>query len=153
LIVGIIYERRHTREITDYGGLWNVMPIYGAITLIVVLSSAGLPGLNGFVGEFVIMQGAFIAPELGWGYLAFAVIGVILAAVYLLRMFRGAFMGPVARSENEGLPDLNQRELVTLVLLLIPIIGIGLYPGILFGPMQESLGHVVQEFATSIAGQ
>ncbi|NCC35283.1 MAG: NADH-quinone oxidoreductase subunit M, partial [Chloroflexia bacterium] len=108
LIVGVLYERRHTREMAAYSGIWTAMPIYAGITLLVALSSAGLPGLNGFIGEFVIMQGAFLSPELGWPFMAFAVLGVVLAAVYLLKLYREVFMGEVNEA-SAGLPDLNQR--------------------------------------------
>ncbi len=153
LVVGIIYERRHTRELADFGGLWTVMPIYGGLTLVMVLSSAGLPGLNGFIGEFTIMQGAFLAPHMGWPFLLFTVIGVVLAAVYLLRMFSGAFMGTVHHAENEHLSDVNRRELVSLVVLLIPIVAIGLFPNLLFEPMQQSVASMLQGISLNLAGQ
>ena len=151
-VVGIIYERRHTRELKDYGGLWSAMPIYGGLTLVIVLSSAGLPGLNGFIGEFTIMQGAYIAPDLGWPYLGFAVLGVILAAVYLLRMFGGAFMGELTNPENKNLKDLDTRELVSLVLLIIPIVIIGVYPNLFFAQMQGSIAHLVESMSSAVAG-
>lgn len=153
LVVGVLYERRHTRELAAYGGLWKVMPVYAGLTLLIVLSSAGLPGLNGFIGEFTIMQGAFLSPELGWPFMAFAVLGVVLAAVYLLRMFRGAFMGEVTHPENAELKDLNSRELTTLVLLSIPIVVIGLVPTLFFGPMQSSVAAVMRGLVFSVAGQ
>jgi NADH-quinone oxidoreductase subunit M len=151
-VVGIIYERRHTREIKEYGGLWSAMPIYGGLTLVIVLSSAGLPGLNGFIGEFTIMQGAYIAPDLGWPYLGFAVLGVILAAVYLLRMFGGVFMGELTNPENKQLKDLDTRELVSLVLLIIPIVIIGIYPNLFFAQMQGSIAHLVESMSSAVAG-
>ncbi|HMQ33483.1 MAG TPA: NADH-quinone oxidoreductase subunit M [Chloroflexaceae bacterium] len=153
LVVGVLYERRHTRELAAYGGLWKVMPVYAGITLLVALSSAGLPGLNGFVGEFIIMQGAFLSPELGWPFLAFAVLGVILAAVYLLKMYRALFMGEVTDPANQALPDLSRRELATLGLLCVPIVVIGLYPYFIFGPMQTSVADVVNGLATTVAGR
>jgi NADH-quinone oxidoreductase subunit M len=145
-VVGVIYERRHTRELSDFGGLWTAMPIYGGLTLVVVLSSAGLPGLNGFIGEFTIMQGAFLSPDLGWPFLVFGVTGVILAATYLLRMFGVAFMGELDNHENRNLSDLNQIEMAALVVLLIPIVIIGLYPNFLFSQMQASVSDVVHYF-------
>lgn len=138
-IVGVIYERRHSRELADFGGLWTAMPVYGGLTLVMVLSSVGLPGLNGFIGEFAIMQGAFLSPDLGWKFLALAVIGVVLAATYLLRMFSKAFMGELTNIENQNLPDLNSPELAGLVILLIPIVAIGLYPNAFFSQMQASI--------------
>jgi NADH-quinone oxidoreductase subunit M len=153
-IVGVIYERRHTRELSEFGGLWTAMPVYGGLTLVMILSSAGLPGLNGFIGEYTIMQGAFLSPDLGGPFVAAAVIGVILAAVYLLRMFQGAFMGEVENPENQQLSDLNGRELVALGALLIPIVVIGLYSPLFFAPMQNSIADVVQVFGIpAIGGQ
>src|SRR5512136_2389246 len=118
LIVGMIYERRHTRDMDAFGGLWKIMPIYGALTLIVTLSSMGLPGLNGFVGEFTILLGAWGAgmpgqPLGSYLFAGLAAIGVILAAVYLLFMFQKLFLGPVTKEENRVLLDLNWREIVT----------------------------------------
>jgi NADH-quinone oxidoreductase subunit M len=153
LIVGVLYERRHTRELAEYGGLWKVMPVYAGLTLLIVLSSAGLPGLNGFIGEYTIMQGAFTAPDLGWPFLVFAVIGVILAAAYLLRMFRGTFMGDVTNPVNAELSDLNGRELTNLVLLSVPIVVIGLFPTLFFAPMQSSVAAVMRGLVFAVAGQ
>jgi NADH-quinone oxidoreductase subunit M len=154
LVVGIIYERRHTREIADFGGLWSVMPIYGGLALVVVLSSAGLPGLNGFIGEFTIMQGAFLSPDLGIYFVMLAVIGVILAATYLLRMFAGAFMGEVTHHENKELPDVNRTELGALVALIIPIVVIGFFPNLFFANMQAGVQQVVEhiDVVRNIAG-
>ena len=145
LVVGMIYERRHTREMDAFGGLWKVMPVYAVLTLIVVLSSMGLPGLNGFVGEFTILLGAFGSKVLGspW-FAALAAVGVILAAVYLLYMFNKMFMGPVDKDENRKLFDLNLREIVTLVPLLILIFWIGLYPSPFFNLMEASVTKLVE---------
>ncbi|GAB4525451.1 MAG: NADH-quinone oxidoreductase subunit M [Anaerolineales bacterium] len=148
LLVGMIYERRHTRDMDKFGGLWSIMPIYGALTLIVSLSSMGLPGLNGFVGEFTILLGAWGAGEpgapLGSHYYAgFAALGVILAAVYMLFMFQKLFLGPVTHEENRKLSDLNWREIVTLLPLLVFIFWIGLYPKPFFGLMSPAVDKVV----------
>ncbi len=148
LLVGMIYERRHTRDMDKFGGLWKVMPVYGVLTLIVSLSSMGLPGLNGFVGEFTILLGAWGAGQPGgslgsYYYAGFAALGVILAAVYMLFMFQKLFLGPVTHEENKKLSDLNWREIVTLVPLLIFIFWIGLYPKPFFGLMAPAVDKVV----------
>jgi len=154
LIVGMIYERRHTRDMSAFGGLWTVMPVYAALTLIVALSSMALPGLNGFVGEFTILLGAFGSDVLGSPWFAgTAVLGVILAAIYILYMFQKMFLGPVDKDENRRLVDLNIREVITLVPLLILIFWIGLYPRPFFnlmGPAVEQLMVVVQ--TATVAG-
>jgi NADH-quinone oxidoreductase subunit M len=151
LIVGMIYERRHTRELAAFGGLWKVMPIYGGLTLAMVLSSVGLPGLNGFIGEYTVMQGAWTSPVLGWRFVLFAVIGVILAATYLLRWYRVTFMGEVTNPENAALNDITRIETGMLVALLIPIVVIGLYPNLLFEPMQPAVAQIAQGLAQTLA--
>ncbi len=154
LIVGMIYERRHTRELAQFGGLWKVMPLYGTLTLIVTLSSMGLPGLNGFVGEFAILLGAWGAGGAGGSYgsvlyAAFASLGVILAAVYMLWMFQRMFLGKVENSANEGLKDLNWREVTVLAPLLIVIFWIGLYPAPFFHLMAPSVSKLVSALQTA----
>jgi NADH-quinone oxidoreductase subunit M len=125
LLVGMIYERRHTRLIADFGGLWTVMPAYSALFLIVALSSLGLPGLNGFVGEFLILVGAF---QWNRTVAALATTGIIFAAVYMLWMYQRVVFGEVTREENRRLPDLSVREWVVLVPVLVLIVWIGVYP-------------------------
>ncbi len=124
-LVGVIYERRHTRMIEDYGGLARSMPKYSTIFLIVALSSLGLPGLNGFVGEFLVLLGTFQANQ---AYAIIGATGVILAAIYLLWMYRRAFFGPLVKAENKDLPDLNLREWLVFTPLLVFIVWIGVYP-------------------------
>ncbi len=150
LIVGMIYERRHTREMDAFGGLWTVMPVYAVLTLIVVLSSMGLPGLNGFVGEFTILLGAFGSQVLGNALFAgFAVIGVILAAIYMLQMFQAMFLGPLDKQENKGLKDLSWREIVTLAPLVVMIFWIGLYPKPFFNLMAPSVDKMLAVVQTA----
>jgi NADH-quinone oxidoreductase subunit M len=148
LLVGMIYERRHTREMDAFGGLWKIMPVYGVLTLIVALSSMGLPGLNGFVGEFTILLGAWGAGQAGgvlgsYWFAALAAVGVILAAIYILYMFQKLFLGPVTHEENRNLKDLNWREIATLVPLLVLIFWIGLYPDPFFNLMGPAVDKVV----------
>jgi NADH-quinone oxidoreductase subunit M len=154
LIVGMIYERRHTRDMDAFGGLWKVMPIYGAMTLIVTLSSMGLPGLNGFVGEFTILLGAFGSEAIGSPWFAgLSAAGVILAAVYMLFMFQKLFLGPVTKDENSQLKDINWREILVLVPLLVFIFWIGLYPKPFFDLMAPAVNHLVNIVqAASMAG-
>jgi NADH-quinone oxidoreductase subunit M len=144
LLVGMIYERRHTRDMDAFGGLWKIMPVYGAFTLIVTLSSMGLPGLNGFVGEFTILLGSFGSKQIGSPlYAGFAAAGVILAAIYLLFMFQKLFLGPLDKEENKSLKDLNGREIAILVPLLILIFWIGLYPRPFFNLIAPAVDKLV----------
>ena len=153
LIVGMLYERRHTRQMGAYGGVWKVMPILGTLTLIVLLSSAGVPGLNGFVGEFTILLGAFRSQVLNSPWFAgMATLGVILAAIYLFVMFEKVFLGPLKSEANRALTDLTAREILTLVPLLVLIFWIGLYPQPFFAlinPTIEGLVGLLQTAAIS----
>jgi len=147
LIVGILYERRHTREIAEYGGISNVMPVYATITMIMFLSSMGLPLLNGFVGEFTILNGTFAQKEIaghsGWFWTAWAVPGVILAAAYLLWLYQRVFFGTVTNPKNEKLHDLTPREVATFVPLLIMAFWIGLFPKPFFQILEQPVNHLV----------
>jgi len=125
LIVGMIYERRHTRMIADFGGLSTPMPVYAAIFLIVSLSSIGLPGLNGFVGEFLILLGTFKTNKL---YAVLGATGVIFAACYMLWMFQRVMFGEVTNDKNRDLKDLSWREIVIFAPLILFIVWIGVYP-------------------------
>jgi len=140
LIVGILYERRHTREIAEYGGISNVMPVYATITMIMFLSSMGLPLLNGFVGEFTILQGTFME---NWRWAAWAVPGVVLAAAYLLWLYQRVFFGTVTNPKNEKLHDLTPREVATFVPLLIMAFWIGLYPKPFFQILEQPVNHTI----------
>ncbi len=140
LIVGILYERRHTREISEYGGISNVMPVYATITMIMFLSSMGLPLLNGFVGEFTILQGTFME---NWRWVAWSVPGVVLAAAYLLWLYQRVFFGTVTNPKNEKLMDLTPREVLTFVPLIIAAFWIGLYPKPFFQILEQPVNHLV----------
>ena len=140
LIVGILYERRHTREISEYGGISNVMPVYATITLIMFMSSMGLPLLNGFVGEFTILQGTFMENK-AWA--AWAVPGVVLAAAYLLWLYQRVFFGHVNNPKNEKLTDLTGRELATFIPLVIIAFWIGLYPKPFFQILSTPVNNLV----------
>src|SRR6478736_351020 len=140
LIVGILYERRHTRDISEYGGISNVMPVYATSTMIAFLSSMGLPLLNGFVGEFTILQGTFME---NWKWAAWAVPGVILAAAYLLWLYQRVFFGTVTNPKNEKLHDLTPRELLTFAPLVIIAFWIGLYPKPFFQILEQPVNQIV----------
>ncbi len=150
LLVGMIYEQTHTRDFEVYGGLWKVLPVYGSVMLVVTLSSMGLPGLNGFVGEFTILLGAFGSEAIGsaW-YAGLSAIGVILAAIYMLYMYQKIFLGPegtivqTAKEHGHALRDLNVRELATIVPLLVFIFWIGLYPKPFFALIAPTVDNLV----------
>ncbi len=150
LVVGMLHARRGSRDLADFGGLWATLPVLGGLALGLVLASIGLPGLSGFIGEFAIMQGAWLSPTLGWRFLLPAVIGTVLAAAYLLRMFRLAFMGEVPPGAA-GLPDLNGRERALLGALLVLALLIGLYPNLLLRPMQPTLEAITQQLSQGLA--
>ncbi len=152
LLIGMIYERRHSREIDAFGGLWKVMPIYTFISLLVIMSSIGLPALNGFVGEATIMFGTFSSPYLGWEFAAFGLIGVILAAVYLLWMFRRVMMGGVTEATAK-MRDVTRLELAMLVPLVVLIIVIGLYPSPFFRAMNESVTALANNVGPALAAR
>jgi NADH-quinone oxidoreductase subunit M len=125
LLVGMIYDRRHTREISEYGGLARVMPLFAGLFLFTAFASIGLPGLNGFIGEFKVLIGSYITLP---GHAIVAAFGVVLAAVYLLWAYERMFTGPVTKSENEGLRDLNARELVIMAPIAALVVFLGIYP-------------------------
>ncbi|MEB2333472.1 MAG: NADH-quinone oxidoreductase subunit M [Anaerolineaceae bacterium] len=155
LLVGMIYEQTHTREFRLYGGLWKITPVFGTIYLITSMSSMGLPGLNGFVGEFTVLLGAWGAGQNGvfyWGGVwlaAISALGVIMAAVYILYMFQRMFMGPlgeiVEEAKKHGRPirDLNWREIAVITPLVILMFWIGLYPAPFFNLMAPAVNHLV----------
>jgi len=145
LIVGILYERRHTRLISEFGGLSKVLPVYATVFMIVTLSSVGLPGTNGFVGEFLILLGAFKTSRV---LTVFAATGVILAAVYMLWMFQRVMFGKVTNEKNRHLPDLNAREVAYLLPLLVMIFWIGVYPQTFLRKMDASVSAVVSRIET-----
>jgi len=145
LLIGLVYERTHTRLFKDYGGLKAQMPVYSAIFLIVMLSSVGLPATNGFIGEFLAMLGAFHTSFAGlYGlnvfYAVLAGIGVILAAVYLLYMFQQVFYGEIKNPELKRLKDLKPWEIAMCGTLVLFVFWGGLYPNTFLKPMEASIG-------------
>ena len=142
LLVGVIYERRHTRMIADYGGISAVMPKFATIFLIITMASIGLPTLNGFVGEFTILVGAF---NRSWVWALLAAIGIVLGAAYMLWMYQRVFFGPLEREENKALSDLNGRELFYLAPLVLLCFWIGLYPRPFFRILEKPVEYIVQQ--------
>ena len=142
LLVGIVYERRHTREISEYGGLAKQMPMYATLFLIAALSSMGLPTLNGFIGEFTILLGA-ANRSIVWA--VFAALGIVLGAAYLLWLYQRVFWGPLDNPKNQHLPDLNRRELLTLLPLIILMFWIGLAPGTFFDKIEQPVDYIVRK--------
>lgn len=141
LIVGVIYERRHTREIAEYGGLAHVMPKFATVFAFAMLSSAGLPMLNGFVGEFTILQGAFERNPL-WA--ALGVIGIVLGAAYLLWLYQRTMLGKITNRKNLGLADLSLREMAIFAPLIIWALWIGIYPKPYFDVLEKPVARIVE---------
>lgn len=140
LLVGMIYERRHTREISAFGGITKVMPIFAIIFMIVTLSSVALPGTNGFIGEFLILLGSW---KTNPGLTALATTGVIFGAVYMLWMFQRVMFGPVTHKENEELKDLNFREIVVMAPLVVAIFAMGVAPNFFFQKTTPSIERFI----------
>src|SRR5688572_29084908 len=140
LIVGMIYERRHTREISQLGGISNVMPVYATVFLIMTMSSIGLPLLNGFIGEFAIMMGA-LQENLWWAVAGGA--GIVLGAAYMLWLYQRTMFGKIDNPENEKLVDMNARELATLIPLIVLAFWIGLYPAPFFRVLDKPVNKIV----------
>ena len=152
-LVGVLYEQTHTRDMAAYGGVWKIMPVFSVLSLIVVLSSMGLPGLNGFVGEFTILLGSMGAESLSpnpWIFTAFATTGVILAAVYLLWMFQRVFMGPAETPQVKGLREMNRGELAIMLSFLLFIFWIGIAPSLYFHLMDSSVSALVADISNAV---
>jgi NADH-quinone oxidoreductase subunit M len=142
LLVGMLYDRRHTHLIQDFGGLAHVMPRCATLFMVMILSSIGLPGLNGFVGEFLILQGTFLESA---GRAAFAASGIVLSAIYMLWVYQRVFMGAVQNDENRTLTDLNVRETAILVPIVILAIWMGLHSSTFLRMMDASVQKVVNQ--------
>ncbi|HEX8172939.1 MAG TPA: NADH-quinone oxidoreductase subunit M [Thermoanaerobaculia bacterium] len=140
LLVGVIYERRHTRLLADYGGIGRTMPLYTTLFVIAVLSSVGLPGLNGFIGEFLILAGTFQSSPTA---AVLAATGVILAAIYLLWLVQKVFFGPITHEENRVIPDIAWNELAAVVPLIVLMVWIGVHPNTFLKKMEPSVKHLI----------
>ncbi len=141
LIVGIVYERRHTREISEYGGLSKVMPVFAAIFMIMTMSSIGLPTLNGFIGEVLILQGVYVVNKLWAGV---AASGIVLGAAYMLWLYQRTMFGKVDNPANASLKDLSGREVATFVPLILLAVWIGLYPSPFLRRLESSVARIVE---------
>lgn len=153
LLVGVVYDRRHTRQLDDFGGLAKPMPVYATMFVIATMASVGLPGTNGFVGEFMIITGTFVSNKLGHVNGVQAVggaIGVILGALYMLTAVQKMFFGPITKPENKNLPDMNGRELVAVAPLIVMIFVIGLFPNIFLSTMRDAVSRVQGDFSSRI---
>ena len=146
MLVGALYDRRHTRAIADFGGLARSVPVFSGVFLVVALSSLGLPGLNGFVGEFLILFGTFDAYR--WWVIP-AAFGIVLAAIYLLWAYQRVFHGPVTSDDNKNLPDLQVRELAMLAPVMALIVAIGVYPGPFLDRIGPAADRVVDQLQNS----
>jgi NADH-quinone oxidoreductase subunit M len=153
LLVGVLYDRRHTRAVDEYGGIAKVMPVYTALFVVATMASVGLPGTNGFVGEFLVITGTFVSTRVGHfnGLDAVgAAAGVILAALYMLSMVQKVFFGPITKKENEKLQDLNGRELVALAPLVVMMFVIGFFPGIFTDQIKGATARIEGDFDSRI---
>jgi NADH-quinone oxidoreductase subunit M len=153
LLVGVVYDRRHTRMVDEFGGLAKPMPVYAALFVVATLASVGLPGTNGFVGEFLVITGTFMSNKLGHfsGVQAVgAAIGVILGALYMLGVVQKMFFGPITNPVNEHLPDVNGREIVALAPFVLAIFVIGLFPKIFLDPIHGAVSRVRDDLQARI---
>jgi NADH-quinone oxidoreductase subunit M len=151
LVVGIAYERRHTRQIAAFGGLARVMPLYATLFMILTLASIGLPSLNGFVGEFYVLVGAFALPEKGWAVCTAT--GIVLGAVYMLWLYQRTMFGKISQEENRALRDLDAREAATLLPLIALCIWIGLKPGPILQVLDEPVQKIVRQVVGTAPGE
>jgi len=159
ILVGIIYERRHTREIAEFGGLAYQLPLFAVAFMIITLSSVALPGTNGFVGEFLILLGSF---KSAWAHfvanqgafrlvlMVFATSGVILGAYYMLWMVQRVFFGPLKNEKNKNLKDLSLREMIVLLPFIIFVFWIGVYPKTYLNKMHASVAHYVEQYQPEV---
>jgi NADH-quinone oxidoreductase subunit M len=153
LLFGVIYDRRHTRHVEDFGGLAKPMPVYATLFVIATLASVGLPGTNGFIGEFMVITGTFASHLLGHFsgvQAAGAAIGVILGAIYMLMVVEKMFFGPIKHRENEHLPDVNARELLSLAPLTIAIFVIGFFPNVFLSQIKGATERIENDVEARI---
>jgi NADH-quinone oxidoreductase subunit M len=155
LLVGVIYERRHTRMISDFGGLAHVVPVFTVCFMIATLASVGLPGMSGFIGEFLVLIGSFNSLSLNSAqiFAALAATGVIFGAVYMLWMVQRVFFGPVKHEENKNLRDMTPRELMVMIPLVILMFWMGVYPKPWLSRMEPSIDAMLQQYEQTVSEQ
>jgi NADH-quinone oxidoreductase subunit M len=157
LCVGVIYERRHTRKMAEFGGLWKRMPVFAATLLIFTMASIGLPGLSGFVGEFLIILGTFSAKERAFDGIpaifenarllsAFAATGVVLGAVYMLWLFQRVMLGPITNPQNRKLTDMTPRETVVMLPMLAMAFWLGICPNTFLQHIDPAVTQTLVQF-------
>jgi NADH:ubiquinone oxidoreductase subunit 4 (subunit M) len=149
ILVGVVYDRRHTRLSSEYGGLAKVMPVYAALFVVFTMASIGVPGTNGFVGEYMVIMSTIVSQSLGrWAtsQAAVASAGVILAAVYMLSVVQKVFFGPLDNPKNKSLSDVNAREAISLAPLVVLVFAIGLFPKVLLDRMHDAVTGVVGRY-------
>ncbi len=155
LLVGVVYDRRHTREMSEYGGIAKSMPLYTALFVVATMSSVGVPGLNGFVGEFMIINGSAVSAKLGRAgalQAMFAATGVILAALYMLTLVQRVFFGPLKSKANAALRDINSRELIAIAPLVALMFIVGLFPKLMLDSMHDASLRVVDQLEAAATG-
>ena len=148
LCVGVVYDRMHTRQISDYGGVSNVMPNYAIVFMVFILASVGLPGTSGFVGEILVLIGIF---KTNYLVAFFAATGVVLSACYSLSLYRRVCFGEITNDKVKVLKDMNYSEFITLMPLLILVILLGVYPNIILDTISTSVENLVSVYNTKIA--
>jgi len=148
LCVGVVYDRMHTREISAYGGLVNNMPLYAVVFMLFTMANVGLPGTSGFVGEFLVLLGAF--QDNTW-VAALAATGLILGAAYALWLLRRIVFGKLTKPDLKGLFDMNAREIAVFVPLILVVLWMGIYPSSFLKITSASVGHLIQTYETKLA--
>ena len=150
ILVGMIYERRHTKKISEFGGVASSMPVFASFFILFALASIGLPLLNGFVGEFLVLLGAF---KKNYLYAVFAGSGIILGAIYMLKAVQKVFFGPADKPENRELSDINKRETAVLLPIAAIIIFMGVYPQPLLSRIEPGAKQFIAQFSSDTVGK
>jgi NADH-quinone oxidoreductase subunit M len=148
LIVGVVYDRMHSRDIATYGGLVHRMPAYSAVFMLFMLASVGLPGTSGFIGEFLVMTGTF---QVNTWVAALITTGIILGAAYMLWLYRRVIFGELTKDSLKNIVDLNPREALVFAPLVALVLWMGIYPSSFLAVMEPSVGKLMQQYQTKTA--